>query len=518
MFTRRANSRNFLSLTLPGEPLTAATVDQLLSRMESMERVVASINRPFADSAQATVTIPARNPYSVAEEIAAVRKALRSNVTRIDSMTARLLPPHRFTAEVASTASGVTLWGKVKAERYEGFPLSVFAASTANRSWRAAVTVQFADGTETAVWQGQSTVGCPATINPVLTYPSADAVKMTIALSASGQAPLKQSFDLSPDESGTCARYINTSLKPFELEASADAFVIPLANAVAYDLPDVIVATDAAQPQVAKAVAQLDCGTVTAIAAARVSQNAWDFGRSRFYVMTEQGINSVAVNAAMTALSVNLIDRRGVDGDSAVTVADDQVVVAAANGDLLAILSSRISTLRADTGYKQLAWVSSRRELWGIDSNGKVEVTCFDYDMSRYKRSGLTIRKVLDYAGGALAQTSDAVVNLDNETASFAQSINWSVSISPKGMDLFTPDTLRLDMSALSFKGTVTMSRTGLTTTPTTPDITANITGELRSPIILKSQTRPMRSLKLTIAADVAPDFRLAGCLHKYSY
>jgi hypothetical protein len=516
MFMRRDTSSNFMRIFLPGEALSTAAVAKLASRMDSMERVVATINRPFADSAQTSISITVSNFETLSNELSTIKKTLTADVTRVDNLTARLLPPHNFTAQVASTASGVTLWGNITANRYDGYPLNIFAANTASKPWRATVKVQFADGSETAVWQGQFSSACPTAINPILSYPSADAVKMTISLSANGQSPLLQTFDLTADETGTCARYIDSGLKPFNLSASTEPFSIPDANAIPLDLPDVIVATDAAQPQLTKVVKQLDCGTVNAITPARVGQNAWDFGRSRFYVMTEQGISSVAINAAQSALSVNLIDSRGVGDNDAVTVADDQIIVAASNGDLLALRSSRISTIRADAGYKHLAWVSSRRELWGVDADGAVDVVCFDYDYGRYQRTGLTIKHFLGHSGGAVAQTDSGVVNIYKETATMLQPVNWGVSISPKRRDQFVPGILRLDMAALKFLGSVTLSRVGLTSTPTAPDLSASINGELRSPLILKPLARPMRSFRLNINANVTTDFRFAGCLHYF--
>jgi hypothetical protein len=508
---------SFMSIAF-NNPLEAETVKLLAARMDCMERVVATVNRPFADGAARSIDLDVTDVFMPTEENKSIDKALKTNINRVDSLSARLLPPHRFTATTASTASGVTLWGNIKAERYAGYPLSIFATATANKPWRAAVKVEFADGSEVAVWQGQATTGCPTAINPILSYPSADAVKMTIMLSASGQSPMKQSFDLMPDETGTCARYISSDLKPFVLAASSEPFVIPADNAVELELPGVIVAADAANPMAAKAVQLIDSDFVTAIAPARVGQNAWDFGRSRFYVMTRQGINSVAVNAARTAISVNLIDQRGVDSDTAVTVADDDVVVAAANGDLLALRASRINTIRADTGYKQLAWVAEKRELWGVDSSGKVEVVCFDYDKTGYERSDLTIKTVLNHSGGTLAQTDSGIVDICSEKISLSRSVKCSITVSPRDLDLFSPTALRVDMAAMRINGTVSLSRVGLTTTPNAPDVSAQISGELRSPLNIRPLARPMRRVTFTVEADVSSDFHLAGCLLNYTY
>jgi len=82
-----------------------------------------------------------------------------------------------------------------------------------------------------------------------------------------------------------------------------------------------------------------------------------------------------------------------------------------------------------------------------------------------------------------VAQTDSGVVNIYKETATMLQPVNWSVSISPKRRDQFVPGILRLDMAALKFLGSVTLSRVGLTTTPTAPDLSASINGELRSPL-----------------------------------
>jgi hypothetical protein len=512
----RNDTNDFVRIAMPGNAPDSSYIRSAIARLDSMEQVVATVHHPFASAKADTVAVTAEYHQSVDLECSIMTTAMRRSVSSVNALTARLMPPHTFTASTGAAASAVTLWGDITAFRYEGYPLACFAASKVNSPWRASIKVEFADGTETAVWQGQGTTDCPSLLNPVLCYPSPDAVRLTVALARSGAVPIEQSFTLSPDASGRYSVYVNPEMKPFAMTDTVTAYVAPTASECPLELRSVLACADAEQPLSITGALRLSAGTVTVNVASRVAQSSWDFGRSRFYTMTDCGIYSVAVNSAHTVISAGLLDARGVVRKDAAALGDGFVAVATDGGDLLAVRPSKVETLRAGGGYAMAAWCDDRRELWGISADGTADVICLDYDRKRYRRPSLKVAEVLSCPGYAFAKTANGIVDLCHEDSPWQTDVAWTATVEPAGGDLLRLGLLRLDIGAMSVSGHIQLTHTNQTVTASAPLLDASIAGEVRSPLFLRPMARRLRWLTVSVAGKVSHDFALSSISINY--
>lgn len=518
----RSAGTEFLRVSMPGvgTALNTAYPDSsrgLLSRVtEVFDTLARSAATLDARSTAGAVTLPLGADRSLAAEQRLLARTLERQTSAAVSLPGLLQAPHSFSARSGSFGPIAVLWGGLTARRYGGYPLSMFGTSTIDSSWRGWAAVEFADGSERVVWQGGGETAAPRLLMPLLSYPSADAVRITVWLQTGTQTAQTASFPLRPFGAG-CAAYLHPSLRPFVLEAATGQ--LPTAPAPLerlHEYPGMLAAASALAPLSLTSVLRPGCGEVRAVATAAGSQSAWDFGRPRFYACCASGIIAVSATADLRRLSATPVDGRRVSGPSGLCSVDGQVY-AVASGDLVRMQGNRVVTVRRSCGYTSVAWASQRRELVGLRQDGTLE---YSVDGSRFeldwRLGGCCL--ATDNCGRILMGTPGAVYDLTDERyGAGGVDIRWQVELHAEDgsadgglLPGLRPTAMELQLGAASFSGTVSLTRGHYLATATRPDAGIRIKGRIGHPLHIPVHTRPATSWLIDITARVT-----AGQIHR---
>lgn len=282
--------------------------------------------------------------------------------------------PTILTAGSSAIASSVVVWGAPAMRRIAppGAECYAVGCDDAAGPWHAYTAVDFADGSsQVTVSEGLSSP--PAVFSPILSYPSADAIALTITVS-SGTEVRTGRFPLVP--CGQRGVWLHSSLRPFALPDAADAFVLPVASPRLKECPSFVAVAASSSPLAPFAMLSPADVDICAVAPAVASQSPWDFGRSRFYVFTTGGIYMLVADPRRHTASMSLIDTRIVASAHACCHVDG-ALAAIASGDIVLIAGGRVSRIARVPTTTALAWAHADHELWCITPSG-VEVVCFD--------------------------------------------------------------------------------------------------------------------------------------------
>lgn len=359
-----------------------------------------------------------------------------------------------------------------------------YALTAGSGAWHAYAAVEFADGS-TAVTVSEGTSGAPERFSPLLSYPAADAVALTLCVSAGGVVR-RGRFPLAADESRRVAVYFHPSGLPFELPDRAMAFVAPEHNVKPVGMPEYVALASSSDPTVALALASPGPGAVTAVVPAISGQSAWDFGRSRFYLFSSDGIYVLNADPARAKMSFNLLDRRVVESARAVTRAGDYVA-AVASGDVVLLRGTTVKRIASLPDVRALAWNHADRELWCIGAE-EVEVICFDDDFGRYTLSLALRPEVCSAASGAVYVTGaedSTVYRVGHGEGTAAPEFCWRGLLRWKG-NAWRPgggDALAVNLPGEYEQLKVAVTRTDGRMEAPAPDATVVVRGRISAPL-----------------------------------
>jgi len=480
------------------------TIEEITARMDMAERTVANIA-----AAPGTTEIECSPGTMPAEELASLRKVLSRPVTEA-GMNATTMAPHSFAARCCAAAGDTALWGNISPHRYAGYPAGVLAASTEKRAWKAFVSVEFAGGNERTVWTGEGDTDAPVMFGPLLSYPSPDAVRMTIGVRAEGRTQAVQSFALTPAPGERAAIYVHPSLAPFALTENATGYSVPETVTAAKTLPDTIIATDTATPTVALAMRSGFGTEIKSVLPATSSTASWDFGRTRFYVFGLGGIYTAALNSARDTLVAGQLDKRRVESRDAVTSAADGGVYAMAGGDLLKVGQHSTSTLLAGCGYRALAWDKTHAELWCFANEAMTDVLCTaGKSLRKYRRDTGAATSVLSGECGAFIVTDTGVLALHREARSLTR-VAWRGHVAPAGGKRCGMRGVLLHAAGSNLHMDIGLYASGMLAAEPDATLLARLRGQLRSAIRLRTAMRHVRHIEISAEGTAGPDFTLS--------
>ena len=512
--------RTMLRLTMPGAGLSvssgnAAAGESRLRRMLAVqadaEQVVAVIRGPFAEGSVIDCEPRLTLPYSgVDDECRAVAAALARRPETVSDSQSRISPPHAFAAACCASAAGNVLWGSLEALRFRGWSADFFAGSRAGAgAWRSAVAVTFASGDEQLVAVAQGTEGAPAELNPVLSYPSADAVAMTLIVSAGGKVR-RTTVPLTPLPSGDMSVYVSPGFAPFVPEGEAQTFVIPAERRVRKPLPGFVAAARADAPTAAVSLAPVGDGEVSALFPASRSQSSWDFSRVRFSALTSRGIYAVTLSGA--SLSVSLVDSRGVVGRHAAADAAGRLL-AVASGNLVEVGASRAVTLLSDFDADVLAYATVRDELWGSAADDGLTAVVDLSTLQSATRDDAVRSPSLD----AYAVVGGSLCRLGAETpAAGSVYVRWDCAISVSD-DFVRPVGLTFDMRSRSVAyGSLAVRRVSTADEEPSPSLRLSLDGRQASPLKVALPALPLRRAAVSFQGRVSPDTVISAVTLSY--
>lgn len=495
----------------------------LAAALDTCGTVAATVARPFDEGG--TVDLSLSLPSDVDTDNRRVRETLCAvTASPAPSDLVRILPPNSFTARACATCAGVVLWAGLRAVPFGGYAPCAFASSVAgDGSWRGYVRVTLADGTA-VVRTASGVAGAPVAFQPLLHYPSPLARRIEIGIDRGAAGKTYGSFPLEPDRSGRGACYADPSLRPFTL-AAASSYAPPASTAPASDMPGTVAAAPASSPLRISAVAAVTRGPVASVLPARFSQSAWDFGRSRFFLFGADGIHSVTVNAAVSAVSAGFVDPRPCPSGPCAAVETPGGIIAVAGSDLVSLQGSRVATVAADVDYEALAFDFRRGELWALSPRlSDVDVYCPSLGWRRYTLGIDTpdASAVVSGARGSFVATASGILRLGTARPDPWLPVSLSVELVPgAGGRRSGTAPVRLGYAVVDMHGdvnslavSVTRMRHSVKIAP--PDASATFHGTITSPVRLPVVLPPeislpscaaLRSWLLAVDGHAAPGF-----------
>lgn len=340
----------------------------------------AVINNPFDGGGPVDVTVAVNRGgvHGMDAEMAEVKRQSGMRVEAVPENVALCRVPSRFVAVSGCAAGGLAVWGGITVTGFSGYRIDEFAqkvtADDEPHSWRSVVVTELASGRR-RVATSWGTQHAPLKLSPILSYPRADAVRMTVVLERDGEV-YKGEFPLTADETRTAAYYCNGDCREIELEATDESFAYVSDDRVGEYKPSLLLTADADNPLDAVGAERAGSGRVVTVTGVDRRGSAWEFGEHRVYAMTTGGIYLTALDGGGSRLRCSRIDRRGVTGRGAVAETDDDKypLVCIASGDLIGLSRGNAVTLEASAGVCAAGWDGVRKELWLSDETGCARV------------------------------------------------------------------------------------------------------------------------------------------------
>lgn len=344
-------------------------VESILACIDDTDTLAHAGTACFSSSADLGLTASVQPLIpSLIDEIAALEKIiLRSRhlpaISPSESILSALTPPNCLCPRLADVGGDCIAFAGVAAKRFDGHLPSELTTVTDDHTAAVAATpvaarVTFADGSS-CVRSATLTGFTLSALSPLLTYPSADAVRLELYCD---NRSLR--VDLRPDPSGRYAYWLSDDCRPVTMTVDKPSFILPAASPRQLRYPGTVVVSSVADPLRPLAVTEIADRSPVAVRAAPGNVGGWDgYGSARFYVFGSGGVRSLSANSARTRLTARTLDRRPVGSSTAVCDISDGSTAVIAGGDLLGLTAQKVVTLRHDIGAEHLGWNPLRQEL-----------------------------------------------------------------------------------------------------------------------------------------------------------
>ncbi len=385
--TGRISSSGVLSFNFPGAAASPSGSEQrcslvrrVLEHAQSLMEVVDHIPDPFSGGlTPGEVRQVNLSPGDDAREQTRSMHATFNKTTRSTSVAAYSLQafPHRFTATAVARQVDSVVYANPRVLPFSGHSLQSMCHSlmTTAGGWKADVVVQLGDGSRQVVWSGKGASAAPLLLSPLLTYPSADAVKMTIHYYSPSGRFSRHELPLKGVPAMGVAYYLHPSLVPWSPAPNSTAWTTPESTqgAVAYD--GCIATAQASGPLIPTQLKRVAPSTIADVKPASSASSGFMSGNPHFYVASADGITMVTTSTDSASVTrASLIDRRGVTAAGSLCVGAD-CCYAIAGGALLRLDGTKVKVLIASVAARQPGWTSYLGgELWMLGIDGQVMV------------------------------------------------------------------------------------------------------------------------------------------------
>lgn len=508
-----ATANQFALLRLPGASFgqfspASASAPSMLKRMIAVgtaEQVVKVIETPFGSETAADIHIEAP-VASVETEIARLRGVLSAPIKAASRAQAYVSAPHRITARVSASASGVTLSSGISVERFRGYELPLMATSAeGDASWRAVVSVLFTDGSRLSM-PAEGVGGAPLKVSPIVTYPAPDVASIAIQLHVQGSQLRVMSLPMTTDASHRRSVFISDGLLPPVWREVDGALTVPPDIISPLSFPGVVAVSPQGSLFSVFTLAGVT-GKVNALVPGARALGAWDFGRARFLCGGEGGLHALTVNADRTTVAVNLLHPGRVDTPAGMVQALDGEVAAIASGDLITVRGSNVTTRIAGIGAGELAWEPSRRQLWFVGRGADcARVICPDFGYRGFTVTTGQVNELASTASGVLIFTAEGIyrptasgdgTELTEVAWSNVYSGSWSGRL-----------RVEVPMTVSYFDGTVSILHRHLDGDGAVMAEYA-VCGSIHSPLVLSALVPYCNALMLKVEGSASDDFML---------
>ncbi len=380
----RITSAGKLYYNLPGASATpdgnehrSWLVRRMLERAESMMWVVDYIPKPFSggltpgESYRVNIMVD----DDAIEQSHAMMKTLKYGTS---SGRSELLSfPHTFTATAIARQGDTMVYANPRLLPFAGHSLQSMCSqlSAVPGGWRADIVVTMGDDSRRVVWSGSGEESAPLQVNPLLTYPSADAVKMTIFYYSPTGRFSRYELPMKGVPLSDFAYYLHPTLQPWGFAANSTGWISPESTltTVAYD--GYIACGPASSPLSLVHLKRVAPSSIREIQAASYTSSGFMSGNPHFYLASADGITLVTTSTDTSmVVRASLIERRGVTTAGCFTVGPE-CCYAVAGGSLLRIEGAKVKVLMTDITARSLGWTSAYGgELWMLTITGDVRV------------------------------------------------------------------------------------------------------------------------------------------------
>lgn len=489
----------------PGAASAASLVRRLMAARDR-ERLLVAIDNPFDGTPDRVIEIPAP-ATTIENDIADLHSLIGASAHSATPAEAYIDQPHKISAGITASASGVTLAAKIKVRRFRGFSLPTLATGhSGSNPWKAVVTTIFSDGSRLSM-PAEGTEKAPIHLSPVIAYPAADVVSVAIQLQVQGEPLRVMSLPMFSDPSHRFSIFVDSRLQSPQWRVADGVLTVPSDINSDLNFPSSVAVCDLGSLLCVKSVSNISSEINALLPAAR-SMGAWDFGRARFLCGTDAGILALTVNADRTKVAVNLLHQGVVRRQSAMVQALEGEVMAVASGALVRIKGSTVSTPLPGLGDGSLAWNAPRRELWFLPAEGgNIEAICPDFAFSGFSLASVGKGDLYSCACGALLFTDEGIMVARSLSLSESEittcAVRWSGTLCGPWKGAIK---LRLPVSASYFDGNITISHQHL---PYDGAIMAKygVCGSLHAPLMLTARVPQCDALIVTVDGEASADF-----------
>ncbi|MDE6309890.1 MAG: hypothetical protein K2L81_06835, partial [Muribaculaceae bacterium] len=385
--TGRITAEGKLNYNLPGAAATPAgtehrmlLVRRMLERAESMMRVVDYIPRPFSggltpgENHRVNMTVnddAVEQTRSMLSDLGKIRSNTQANKSELLSF------PRNFTATAIARHGDTMVYANPRFLPFNGHSLQSMCSSlsTSQGGWRADIVVTMGDGSRQVVWSGSGVASAPLQVNPLLSYPSADAVKMTIFYYSPAGRFSRHELPLKGVPLGDFAYYLHHTLEPWGFVNNSTGWTTPESTMPPVPYNGYIACGSASSPLSIAQLKRVTPSEISGVTPASYSSSGFMSGNPHFYVTSADGITLVttSVDTSMV-VRASLIDRRGITVPGCITPGPE-CCYAIAGGSLLLIEGARVKALVPDVSARCIGWTSIfGGELWMLDNLGDVKV------------------------------------------------------------------------------------------------------------------------------------------------
>lgn len=467
-------------------------IAETLAAFDSLSRTIAAVSRPLSQGRWSRTFDIGEGTASAAPRVA------------VASLTGG------FVAEMCAEAAGATLWAGVHPVRPGACSPVTYAAALADKAWSGRVRVSFADGHRDVVWRGSGTTDAPVRLSPLLTYPHPGAVKIQIDLDIDG-SHYRYTAAAETSGDGTYSYAIDDGMQPVTPAAAADAGDDATASGdvVGAEARGLLAAT---RPGTLTATCAMTLpADIRVICAAPSSGSAWDYGRSRFYCGSGDGIRVVTVGAGAASVAAALVSNSAPVGPQSMCAGGD-VVYALCRGHIAALRGNRAEAVTDDVpvGAEALLWLPRRRQLAVFTADDDTHIYSSRHRWAQYTVDNHRITSTLGGAGSAFAATADGrILDCDNtETSTGNTAVRWNAR-TPFGASS-SLRTLTWNIDAADVDGDLTAERMYLS--PRRLCVSRiSYTGAMRTPLTVAVGARRVTSLWLGIDAGISADAHIAA-------
>lgn len=260
-----------------------------------------------------------------------------------------------------------------------------YAFDTGNESYSCTSVIRFADGSSTVLESNFFSLN-PKRLNPLICYPDADAVSLTLYIWDKDGICFGREFSLTAAENSDIAYFLADELIP-QLLVTADKLPpVPEVpeKGVALYAPGSVLSFRTDAPRRVVSVESVSDFPIHTICCATGSSAAWDHVRARFYIFSRDGIFSAVCRGSAEIASVAKISEHPVDGPGSVAVTPENLFAITSDGALVRLSGVKCSVLRR-FGRHRLLYDNRFRELIltpaGDAVRETVPVYCIDREM-----------------------------------------------------------------------------------------------------------------------------------------